>query len=215
MKFLSLVAVACFGVAGSLQAQSFAADAVPSSTPVSRPAAASVAEPSGRTPEKPIHAKVQNGVLTIDGMVAKVHLNYDIKGAGYLYFYLPGTGTAIVSLSKMPGATFAKTAFRGPTLSFTADKHLFELTTDGKDFDEALTRDGVWVRFDATTASLGAYPMMGFGNVLEAPYQWPVAHAASRLAAAEEQSVIPPPVPVNLLPKMAAVKPVVKPIDQH
>jgi hypothetical protein len=92
--------------------------------------------------DKKINTKVTEGVLTVDGLVAKVQLNYDIRDAGYLYVFVPGVGTAIVSRVNTYGSEKVKDAFHGKTLAFNAGGHSFELTsatamTEGKEPKEA------------------------------------------------------------------------------
>jgi hypothetical protein len=152
------------------------------------------------TPGKLFSASVHDGVLTVDGLVAKVHLNYSIKDQGYLYFFLPGSGTAIVSLSKMSGAVREKAAIHGSTLTVLAGSHTFQLSCAGKLLDGE-GKATVYVRFDPETALLDRNPMMGFGNDLQAPYKWPVSRAEPKSGLNEAHFVPPPPVPVNLLPK--------------
>jgi hypothetical protein len=71
-------------------------------------------------PERLISAQVHDGILTIDGMVAKVQLNYEIQRAGYMYFFVPGVGTAVVSLAPMEDSDRVRNAIHGSVLSFDA-----------------------------------------------------------------------------------------------
>ena len=86
---LALVAALSMVAASQAQAQ---ARAVPVSATASQPSA---------MPDHLISARVRDGVLTIDGMVAKVQLNYDIQNTGYMYFFVPGVGTAVVSMGPL------------------------------------------------------------------------------------------------------------------
>jgi hypothetical protein len=73
--------------------------------------------------DKEINAKVVSGMLMVDGLVAKVHLNYDIQHADYMYFFVPGVGTAILSRADMYGSTKVADAFSGSSLSFSVAGH--------------------------------------------------------------------------------------------
>ena len=208
-QFIALTAVAAITFLGvqPLTAQTFASSAA-ANTAVSRPIKSHV----DAAPDKFISAHVRGGLLTVDGMVAKVHLNYDIKNQAYLYFFLPGSGTAVVSLSKLHDATYEKGAIHGSTLTVTAGNHTFELTCEGKFLESDAEKSGVYVRFDPETTALDHFPMLGFGNSTEAPYQWPDARPESKSDLNEAHVVAPPAVPANLLPKTQATrKPVAAP----
>lgn len=202
-QFIALTAVAAIGFVGvqPIKSQSFASSAS-ANTAVSAPIKSHV----DAAPDKFISAHVRGGLLTVDGMVAKVHLNYDIKNQAYLYFFLPGSGTAVVSLSKLHDGTYEKGAIHGSTLTITAGNHTFELTCEGKFLEADAEKSGVYVRFDPETTALDHFPMMGFGNNTEAPYQWPGSRSESKSDLNEAHVVAPPPVPVNLLPKTQPAK---------
>ena len=89
-------------------------------------------------PDHLISARVRDGVLTIDGMVAKVQLNYDIQRTGYMYFFVPGVGTAVVSMAPLADGVKVPDAFDGEKLAFTVDGHSVELSNDGN----SLLEDG-------------------------------------------------------------------------
>lgn len=151
-------------------------------------------------PDRLISAQVRDGILTIDGMVAKVQLNYDIQRAGYLYFFVPGMGTAVVSRAPIADAEKVSNAFDGKTLTFVAGGHTFELTS--KDSLLAKNRDkstDVYVRVDRSTVTAGRYPRMGFGDVADSPYAWPLSAPAER--DREAHVVPPPPLPASVLPQ--------------
>jgi hypothetical protein len=148
--------------------------------------------------DKEITAKVEDGVLTVDGLVAKVQLNYDIHHAGYLYFFVPGVGTAIVSRVEMYGSSKVKDAFNGSKLAFNTGGHSFELSARAN-----LGEKGdVFVRLDTDAASLDRYPMVGYGDTTRAPYNWPLSAPSSK--DTEAHLVAPPPIPANLLPRTTA-----------
>jgi hypothetical protein len=151
---------------------------------------------------KVFNAQVRDGVLTVDGFVAKLKLNYDLVDANFLYFYVPQVGTAVVSLGPQPNAAIIeKAAFHGNTLTFSAGGHTFELT-NANPMVSGKTADA-YVHFDAATTALDRYPMMGFGNTVQAPYSWPAALAMN--SSAEQHYVEAPPLPRSLLPRTAGV----------
>jgi hypothetical protein len=151
--------------------------------------------------DKQISAHVRNGIFTFDGLTAKVQLNYDVKDANYLYFYIPGLGTAIVSRVQVPGAIKVKGAVHGDTLSFAVGGHIFELANQNGSLDEHFGT--IYVVLDTAANNLDRQAMVGFGNTLRAPYVWPLSAVAPKDTAAH--MVAPPPVPQVLLPKTVAV----------
>jgi hypothetical protein len=200
-KFSMLAVMATLCMAATSQAQRMLA-ASSTLTQTSTTTASQNAAMRDEAPAKLITAQVRDGILTIDGMVAKVQLNYEIQRDGYLYFFVPGMGTAVLSLAPMPGAEKVHNAFDGQTLSFTAGGHSFELTSDRNLLARDKARTDAYVRLDTTAVAVGRYPRMGFGNTLEAPYAWPLSAPASRDKYAH--NMMPPPVPANLLPRTVA-----------
>jgi hypothetical protein len=198
----------------SLNAQNFASnDAAPAATSSGVPVSITTPnKPAWHDTELPgdklISADVHDGVLVIDGLVAKVQLNYDIKHVGYLYFYVPGVGTAVVSRAQMSGAMKVKDAFHGSNLAFNVGGHSFELTSQAgllgnskSDKNGKGEKEDAYVWLDTRTASLDANPMMGFGNTTERPYVWPLSGAEAKDTSVHY--VQPPPMPVSVLPRTA------------
>jgi len=190
-------------VPGTLHAQSFAS----SGTSISTNLTPSTSRPAWHetTPDKLISAHVHEGVLTIDGLTAKVRLNYDIHNVGYLYFFIPGTGTAIVSLVKTPDSSLEKGAFRGNTLAFSVGGHSYELTSEGPLMGGEKSKTDAYVRLDRTTPSLDRYPEMGFGTTTRPPYIWPAAKPEpkqTQQTLVEQHIVQPPPLPRDMLPRI-------------
>ncbi len=148
-----------------------------------------------------ITAHVRNGVLTIDGMVGKVQLNYDIEHAGFMYFFVPGVGTAVVSMSPLADAVKMPDAFDGDKLAFTAGGHSFELSSEGNLLSKKkkLAKADVYVRLDSATVALGRYPQMGYGDTTEPPYAWPLSEVAPQEKV--DYVVTPPPMPKSVLPR--------------
>jgi hypothetical protein len=217
----SLIAIV-FTAAGFLsilpmQAQNAARNVNPATTPDSAdpsgytsPAAPTVATasstPASTTPtwhetavpaDKEITTKVINGVLTVDGLVAKVQLNYEIHHAGYLYIFVPGVGTAVVSRVQTYGSTKVLNAFHGSDLAFSVGGHNFELASQSP---MVAAKEDAYVRLDTATVALDRMPMIGFGSTTRAPYAWPLSGPAAKDTQAH--FVQPPPMPANLLPRM-------------
>lgn len=198
---LAVAAIVC--MAGTSQAQRMLAASSTTAQPGTTTANMSAAM-RDEVPAKLITAQVRDGVLTIDGMVAKVQLNYEIQRDGYMYFFVPGTGTAVLSLAPMPGAEKVRGAFDGQTLSFAAGGHSFELTSDGNLLARDKAKTDAYVRFDTTAVAAGRYPRMGFGNTLSAPYSWPLSAPASKDKYAHY--VTPSPLPASVLPRTVAAE---------
>ena len=81
---LAMATVACLAAACQVQAQAMLASSSIASQPGN---STSLSDSSLRnfTPDRLISAQVRDGILTIDGMVAKVQLNYTIQRDGYIY----------------------------------------------------------------------------------------------------------------------------------
>jgi hypothetical protein len=186
------IAGACI-LAASCQIQ---AQAILATSTTSTSSHSSKASWNDTVPGKLISAKVNDGILSIDGMVVKVKLNYTIQKSAYMYFFVPGSGTAVVSLSPMPDSVKVKNAFDGSKLTFTADGHSFELTSKG----EIAGKNDAYIHFDRSAVALARLPRMGFGDTTEAPYEWP----ASRPSAMDKEAhlVQPPALPSSALPRI-------------
>jgi hypothetical protein len=147
-----------------------------------------------------IYGRVRDGVYSVDGLVAKVQLNYDVEAARYLYFFVPGVGTAVVSAVAPADAVSVQAKLHDNELSFTADTHRFNLTgvalVNNKGVQPAL----LYVRLDRAAWRLNRQAMMGYGILAEAPYQWPGA-----LPPVEERAnhVLP----ISLLPTVKPLAP--------
>jgi hypothetical protein len=197
--------------AHSSQAQGFTTASSPTtpsvtSTPLNIADAAMIPDTAVAVPSEPrlvtrhskgkrLSTEVQHGVLVVDGMVAKVHLNYAIRNDAYLYFFVPGVGTAIVSRVEMPGFERVTDAFQGSSLSFSVSGHSIELTNRHK-----LTRgrrSDAWVKLDPKADALNRFPMMGFGDTIVAPYAWPL----SDVETADNSASMAPPLPLSILPR--------------
>lgn len=157
-------------------------------------------------PDHLISARVRDGVLTIDGMVAKVQLNYDIEQTGYMYFFVPGVGTAVVSMAPLAGGARVADGFDGETLAFAVDGHHVELSSEEQLLPgrKSHAKADVYVRLDRSAVALSRYPRMGYGDTTKAPYEWPLSNPESASKEKVEYVVPPPPVPKSLLPETAS-----------
>ncbi len=195
--------VAVCGLASlSASAQTLRA-AVGSVVPALHVADAGLAGPAGpshrrRTEDRLIYARIREGVYTVDGMVAKVHLNYDVEGAPYLYLFVPGVGTAVISATPDQDAVMAPAALRQDELHFNVDHHHFTLTGVNLVSDKGQAPTHLYVRLDRAAWGLSRMPMVGFGTLAEFPYEWPGALPTEQ----REESEALPPVPSSLLPRM-------------
>jgi len=200
-----LALVAALSTAAVTQAGA-QAKAVPVSSTTSQPAdTGSTRAWHDTMPDHLISARVRDGVLTIDGMVAKVQLNYDIQRTGYMYFFVPGVGTAVVSMAPLADGVKVPDAFDGEKLAFTVDGHSVELSNDGTSLlDKRKSRADVYVRLDRSTVALSRYPRMGYGDTTQAPYVWPLSGPEPTSKEKVAYVVTPPPVPKSLLPQTAS-----------
>lgn len=148
--------------------------------------------------EKLIYARVRNGVYTVDGMVAKIQLNYDVGGAPFMYLFVPGIGTAVISVSPEPDALMTNAALHDDELTFTVDGHHFGLTGISLASNRGEVPANLYVRLDRSAWRVSRLPMVGFGNRAELPYVWPGALPPEH---AEETEAVPP-IPATLLPSL-------------
>ena len=86
--------------------------------------------PVKEKPPKTVSASITRGTLTVDGMTGKAALNYEIKDLKYVYFYVPGIGTTIVSNAPFPGAVEQKRAFDDKTLTIAVGEHTLQLSSE-------------------------------------------------------------------------------------
>ncbi len=153
---------------------------------------------AGKAEEEHVRAfatDVHSGILTVDGLVGKAQLNYHIHEQ-YMYFTIPGVGTAIVSQTRFMNSLPQKGAFHGNTLTFQANGHTVELSNDnplvaGKSAD-------AWVAIDPLYGAGIAFPMMGYGDSLSRPYAWPGSKTETTTSNAYASA---PPLPKALRPK--------------
>jgi hypothetical protein len=200
--FTTLALVAALSVAAAIQAHA-QAKLVPVSSTTSRSGDTQSTAWHNTMPDHLISARVRDGVLTIDGMVAKVQLNYDIERSGYMYFFVPGIGTAVVSMAPIADGVKAPDAFDGEKLAFAVDGHSIELSSEGNLLAKRKNKAkaDVYVRLDRSTVAVSRTPQMGFGDTTEPPYVWPLSNPEPASKEKVEYVVTPPPMPKSVLPR--------------
>lgn len=135
-------------------------------------------------PPKLVPVDIVHGELTIDGLIAKAGLNFQIIDLKYLYVWVPGLGTAVISNQPFAGAKIQPDAIDGNTMTVKVDGHQLQLACDG----DMLNREAgkkifqgkkkekptsLYVALD-TNYQLGSnYPQFGYGDQNKAPYNWP------------------------------------------
>ena len=163
--------------------------------------AANTSKPSASTPANaPIHdfsTSIRDGILTVDGMVGKAGMNYDIHN-GFLYFTIPGAGTAIVAQEHFTNSAPQQNAFKGNVLTINVQGHTVELTSNSPLVAGKISE--AWVAFDPLYGANITFPQMGFGDTLARPYGWPGSKAVAHKADAHAL-VTPPPLPKSVQPK--------------
>lgn len=178
-------------------------------------------------PPKLIPVNIVHGELTVDGLIAKAGLNFQILDLKYLYIWVPGLGTAVISNNPFPGATIEGGALDGNTLTVTVDGHTLQLTCDRpmlvtkdekreeikEEKDEAKLKPvkqpkpnkkdkplAMYVAIDRNWQKPSQYPEFGYGDLQKAPYSWP-----GTLADLNPNSKAPP-LPDNLKQHPESVK---------
>ena len=142
----------------------------------------------------PVH--IARGTFSVDGVVGKAALNYDIADLKYLYMYVPGMGVVVVSNVTFPGAKEQKNAFNGNTLTVMVMEHKLELASDNSFLGKK--PESAFVRIDRDSVMPSKFPVVGYGTLRVAPYAWPGAKPNAVLAG----TLPPPPLPKNLQPTL-------------
>jgi len=145
-------------------------------------------------PPKMTPVSISRGTFTVDGVIGKAELNYQIPDLKYIYLYVPGMGNTIVSNVSFPGAKEQKNAFNLKTLTVTVNDHKLELASDNLLLGKKPTSAFVAVDPDFTLPS--KFPVVGYGAITKSPYAWP----GSKSNAALKGIVEPPPIPKDLQP---------------
>ena len=147
-------------------------------------------------PPKTVSVSISRGILTVDGLTGKAALNYEIKDLKYLYFYVPGIGTTVVSNDPFPGAVEQKKAFDDKTLTVSVGEHVVQLSSDKRLLGKM--PESAFVRVDKTFLVPTKFPVMGYGPIRVAPYAWPGSRVNEELKGAVEA----PPLPTDLRPAL-------------
>ncbi len=215
MRFASLplysaAVLLAFGAALPASSQTFAAatgaDPVIGTPP---PSAVHIGVPGHRRTgdNKLLYGRVRDGVYTVDGMVAKLQLNYDVNGVGFLYFFVPGLGTAVISADADPDAVVTEAKYKDNELNFSVGDHRFRLTGVALASDKGGAPAHLYAKLDRSAWHLTRQPMVGFGDVREMPYVWPGALPPQAASVQLEDSRVSPPVPASLLPSAKPIVP--------
>jgi hypothetical protein len=138
---------------------------------------------------------ISRGTFTVDGVIGKAALNYDIPDLKYLYLYVPGVGVTVVSNVPFEGAKEQKDAFNGKSLTVMVGGHALEVASDVLLLGKKRPAPA-FVRLDWDFVLPSQYPVVGYGAVLMRPYRWPGSRANATLTG----PVSPPPLPANLRP---------------
>lgn len=149
-------------------------------------------------PPKTTPVSIARGTFTVDGVIAKAGMNYEIADLKYIYLFVPGAGVTVVSDDPFPGATLQKDAFSGKTLTVKANDHTLQLASDKKLMPTIKDKKPMpaYVLVDRNFQLPTPYPQVGYGTVVHAPYQWP----GSKANVALKDASTAPPVPKNLQP---------------
>ncbi len=144
-------------------------------------------------PPRTVAVSVVQGTLTVDGLIGRAALNYEIADLRYVYFYAPWVGTVVVSNAMFPGATEQQNAFVEKTLTVAVGEHTFQLYSDKSLLGKKPLP--AYVLVDRSFQLPTKMPVMGYGATIKAPYNWPGA----RLSAGSKGA---PPLPESLKPTL-------------
>lgn len=143
---------------------------------------------------------IERGTFTVDGVIGKAALNYDIADLKYVYLYVPGEGVVVVSNTPFDGAREQKEAFRENSLKVSVDGHELELSSDKRLLGKK--PESAFVLVDRDFKLPSKFPVVGYGTLRKPPYAWP----GSKLNEALTGPVQPPAIPENLMPALAKLK---------
>jgi hypothetical protein len=153
-------------------------------------------------PPKMRPVSIVRGTYTVDGVIGKAALNYDIADLKYIYLYAPGVGIAVVGIDPFPGAKEQAKAFDGATLTVGVDGHELQLASDKPLLGKKPKPESAYVLVDRSFELPARFPVMGYGEIRRPPYAWPGAKANTKFAG----PVQPPPIPVDLRPTLLLAK---------
>ena len=145
-------------------------------------------------PSKMTPVSIAQGTYTVDGVIGKATLNYDIADLKYIYLYAPGIGVTVISNEPFPGAKAQDNAFNDKTLTVNVGEHTLQLYSEKRLLAKP---QPAYVLVDRDFTLPSKFPVMGYGDLRAAPYAWPGAKQVQQAGI-----VPPPPVPVNLRPVM-------------
>ncbi len=120
--------------------------------------------------------KVQSGVLTIDGLTVKAAVNLHIANFHYLYIYLPGMGTAVISDHTFAGAGEQKAAFHGSTMTVSVQERTVQLSAAKR----MRGNRSAYVRFDPGVGPGLRTAAVSYGESAYVPAIWPEEASPSR-----------------------------------
>ncbi len=146
-------------------------------------------------PPKMTPVTIAQGTYTVDGVIGKAALNYDIADLKYIYLYAPGIGVTVISNEPFEGATEQPNAFNDKTLTVNVGEHTLQLYSEKRLFAKP---EPAYVRVDRDFMLPSKFPVMGYGELRKPPYAWPGAKQVQAVAG----PVVPPPLPLNLRPVM-------------
>jgi len=144
-------------------------------------------------PPKMTPVSIAQGTYTVDGVIGKAELNYDIADLKYIYLYVPGVGVTVISNEPFPGAKEQANAFSDKTLTVNVGEHTLQLYSEKRLLAKP---SSAYVLVDRDFMLPSKFPVMGYGTLRQPPYAWPGAKQIQVATGA----VAPPPVPVNLRP---------------
>jgi hypothetical protein len=144
-------------------------------------------------PPKMTPVSIAQGTYTVDGVIGKAALNYDIADLKYIYLYAPGIGVTVISNEPFPGAKLQANAFNDKTLTVNVGEHTLQLYSEKRLFAKP---EPAYVLVDRDFMLPSKFPVMGYGELRAPPYAWPGAKQVQAVAG----PIAPPPVPVNLRP---------------
>jgi hypothetical protein len=153
--------------------------------------------PIKEKPPKTVSVSISRGTLTVDGLTGKAALNYEIKDLKFIYFYVPGIGTTVVSKDPFPGAVEQKHAFDDKTLSVTVGEHVLQLSSDTRLLGKA--PESAFVLVDKSFLVPTKFPVMGYGPIRVAPYAWPGSKSNQEDTKGIAEA---PPLPIDLRPTL-------------
>jgi len=151
-------------------------------------------------PPKMTPVSISRGTFTVDGVIGKAALNYDIADLKYLYFYVPGEGVVVVSNTPFVGAQEQKGAFNESSLKVSADGHEMELASEKRLLGKK--PESAFVLVDRDFKVPSRFPVVGYGTLRKPPYAWP----GSKLNEALSGPLQAPPIPEDLRPALAKLK---------